>query len=141
MVDSDSDFSKDLFKYDSSNYKRFLQGYAEDLRTSYNRSFRSLLEKISFDANIFVVGSSWSLNAAKIVGDYFRGELRLFFAESYDDSFSLSNKDVVIVVSYSGSSEEGLSWIKHARRAGAKLLIISSGDRMVMILIIRLLLI
>ncbi|MCC7574469.1 hypothetical protein KO361_02665 [Candidatus Woesearchaeota archaeon] len=130
MSDSVSDFPGDLSKFDSQNYKRFIQGYAEDLRTSYNRSFRSLIEKIDFSGNIIIVGSSWSLNASRIVGDYLQGKVRLLFSESYDDSLTLTNNDLVIVVSYSGASEEGISWLRRARRVGASSLIITSGDRL-----------
>jgi bifunctional phosphoglucose/phosphomannose isomerase len=130
MKDAESQFPKDLLKYDAYNYKKHFKGYAEDLRTSYNRTFRSLIEKIDFDSNIIIVGSSWSLNAARIVGDHLRGKVRLSFAESYDDSLTLTNKDVVIVISYSGASEEGLSWLKLARRVGAKALIITAGGRL-----------
>ena len=127
-MSDENKFPDDFFKFDSSNYKMFLQGYVEDLRTSYNRSLRSLIEKLNFEGNIFFVGSSWSLNAAKIFRDY--SGLNLFFAETYSESFNLKSDDLVIAVSYSGNSEEASSWLKHARRVGAKSLIISSGGRL-----------
>ena len=127
-MSDEKNFPDDFFKFDSSNYKSFLQGYVEDLRTSYNRPLRSLVQKLNFTGNIFFVGSSWSLNAARIFGDY--SGLNLFFAETYSETYNLSKDDVVIAVSYSGNSEEASSWLKHARRAGAKSLIISSGGRL-----------
>lgn len=130
MTGSEKIFPDDYYKYDSYHYKKHFQSYAEDLRTSYNRSFRAITEKISFDANIVIVGSSWSMNAAKIVNDYLRGDVKILFAESYDESIKLSEKDVVIAISYSGNSEEASSWLKHARRANAKTIIITAGGRL-----------
>ena len=131
MQDSSSNFPDDYYKYDAQHYKKFLQSYAEDLRTSYNRSLRSVVENLSFKGNIVIVGSSWSLNAARVVGDYLQGKVRLLFAQDYEDSLKLSSDDVVIAISYSGDSEEAASWLKIARRVGCKSIIIASGGRLV----------
>lgn len=130
MTHAQDSFPEDYFKYDSQNYKKFFQGYAEDLRTSYNRSLRSITEKVSFDANIIITGSSWSINAAKIVSEYLKGKVNILFAETYNESIKITENDVVIAISYSGNSEEASSWLKHARRANAKTIIITSGGRL-----------
>lgn len=130
-MQNETSFPDDFYKYDTMNYRRFLQGYVEDLRTSYNRSFRTILEKLSFKHKIIFVGSSWSLNAARIFGDYVRGKINFYYAETYEESVSISKDDLVIAISYSGNSEEASSWLKHARRVGAKTLVISASDKLV----------
>lgn len=130
-MQNDSVFPDDFYKYDTMHYKKFLQGYVEDLRTSYNRSFRSIIEKLDFNSRIIFVGSSWSLNAARVFGDYVQGKVDIIFAESYNESVNISDKDLVIAISYSGNSEEAISWLKRARRVGAKTLVISASDKLV----------
>ena len=122
-------FPEEFYKYDSFHYKKYFQSYPEDLRTSYNRSLRPVLENIKF-SRIIITGSSWSLNAAKIAGDYLEGSLDLLFAESYSETIKIKSDDLVIVISYSGNGEEASAWLKHARRASAKTIILTSGGRL-----------
>jgi len=127
--DISNNISDELYNYDSQNYKKFLQSYAEDLRTSYNRSLRDIIKDLDF-TNIIVVGSSWSLNAVKILQDYLQEKIKITFQEGYDETLNLSNKDLVIAVSYSGNSEEAITWLKYARRANAKTIIITAGEKL-----------
>ncbi len=130
METIDQQFPQDYFKYDTQNYERYLKNYAEDLRTSYNRSFRNIVEKINFTGKLLIVGSSWSINAAKIVQDFLQAKLNIIFVDSYDETVELTNKDVLIALSYTGNSEEASTWLKYARRASAQTIIITTGGRL-----------
>jgi bifunctional phosphoglucose/phosphomannose isomerase len=100
------------------------------LRTSYNRTLRPVIEKINLKGNIIIAGSSWSMNAARIVKDYLKDQIRLTFIEHYDETIKLTQDDILIAISYSGNSEEATSWIKYARRTNTKTIIITSGGRL-----------
>lgn len=130
MNNTTQNFPQDYFKYDTQNYEKYIKNYAEDLRTSYNNSFRTIIEKIDFSNRIIIVGSSWSINAAKILQDYLQSKLNILFIESYDETIQLTKKDVLIALSYSGNSEEASTWLKYARRTDAQTIIITSGGRL-----------
>ncbi len=126
----ENNFPEDLYKYDTENYKRYLQGYAEDLRTSYNRPLRSFTEKINLKKNIIITGSSWSLNAAKIAGEYLAGKVNITFVEGYSETHKITKDDALIAISHSGNSEEARTWLKIARRHDAQTLIITNGGKL-----------
>lgn len=130
METSTQTFPQDYFKYDTQNYEQNIKNYAEDLRKSYNQSLRPIIEKIEFTNRIIIVGSSWSINAAKIVQDYLQPKVNIIFVETYDEILNLTKKDVLIALSYSGNSEEASTWLKYARRAGSQTIIITSGGRL-----------
>ena len=107
-----------------------MKSYAEDLRTSYNRTLRPVIEKINLKGNIIIAGSSWSMNAAKIVQDYLKDQIRITCIEHYDETIKLTQNDILIALSYSGNSEEATNWIRYARRTNTPSIIITSGGRL-----------
>lgn len=130
MSGAELSFPEDFYRFDEFNYRRFFSSFSEDLRTSYNRDFRSLVDKLKFSGNIIMAGSSWSVGSARIVCDYLKNVPRVFFAQDYGDLVNVSKDDLVIVISHSGDGEEANEYLKKARRVGAKSLIIAGGGRL-----------
>lgn len=123
-------FPEDFYKYDTMYYKKYIQTYAEDLRTSYNTSLRNITEQITTKGKIIMIGSAWGINAAKIIKDYLKEQINIEFKTDYEETTKITENDLIIAISYSGNSEEATAWLKHARRANAKTLIITAGGKL-----------
>ena len=130
MQTTNPNFPQDYIQYDTQNYERFIKSYAEDLRTSYNRSLKTITENTKFDGRIIITGTSWSLNAAKITTDYLKEKINIQYAESFDETINLNEKDILIAISYSGNSEEAATWLKFARRKGTQTILITAGEKL-----------
>ncbi|MFP4568004.1 MAG: SIS domain-containing protein [Candidatus Woesearchaeota archaeon] len=130
MQSTNQDFPQDYTQYDSQNYEQYIKGYSEDLRTSYNRSLKTITNTLKFDGKIIITGSSWSLNAAKITTDYLKKQINIMYAQSFDETIQLTEKDILIAISYSGNSEEAATWLKYARRTGTQIIIITAGEKL-----------
>lgn len=79
--------------------------------------------------NIVITGMGGSAIGGNILQTYLNSELELpiFINRDYTLPHFVDNTTLVVTVSYSGNTEETLSAYKYAKRAGAKILAVSSG--------------
>ncbi len=127
------DFSESLMDYDKTNYKKYLDGFVEDIKRGYNQDVKSHVLGIRKNPGMRVIccGMGGSGIATEILKTYLNNED--FFLENFNDyniSGELTVDDFVIISSYSGNTEEAISCFKQARRAGCQILVITSGGKL-----------
>jgi glucose/mannose-6-phosphate isomerase len=103
-------------------------------------------EQASFDAEVWnkehdereitgivVTGMGGSALAALIAKVWLKNELKISFEiiRGYDLPSYVTRNTLVIASSYSGNTEETLSALEHAEKAGAQLAIIASGGKLI----------
>ncbi len=123
------EFPQTHFKYDSSNFRRFLSIQNEVL-TSYSQNPRNLLENIEKPAKVYICGMGGSGIAADLLKVYLKEELEIISVRDYSLPVEVKKKDLVILSSYSGNTEEAISCYRHARRIGCQILIHTSGGKL-----------
>ena len=126
-------FPDDFFKYDISKYKKYMDNFVEDIKRAYNQQVRDIVSVINKNPGMRIVhcGMGGSAIAAEIMGAYLSKED--FILESvtdYEIKGKLTNKDLVIISSYSGNTEEALSCYRQARRFGSQVILITSGGKL-----------
>ncbi|PIN81397.1 bifunctional phosphoglucose/phosphomannose isomerase [Candidatus Woesearchaeota archaeon CG10_big_fil_rev_8_21_14_0_10_32_9] len=131
--ESEQSFPEDYYKYDTRNFKKFLDEFANDIRKGYNQSFRHQISNIkkTEGMRIIVCGMGGSGIAAMLMQTYLEDEpIDFELANSYGISGKLTSKDLVILSSYSGNTEEVISCYRQARRIGSQVIIIASGGKL-----------
>lgn len=127
------DFLEKHKKYDTNDMKRFLNGFVTDVKTAYNQQVRNIVQSIKKTPGMRIIhcGMGGSAIAAEIMKSYLWEEK--FILESVSDYSipgELKSKDLVIISSYSGNTEEALSCYRQTRGIGAQVLLITSGGNL-----------
>jgi len=117
-------------KYDTHDLKKFLNGFVADIRAAYNQQVRNIVQGIKKHPGMRIIhcGMGGSAIAAEVMRTYIWKEK--FILESVSDYTipgELTNKDLVIISSYSGNTEEAQSCYRQARGVGAQVIVITSG--------------
>ena len=121
-------------KVDQAGMCDIIAGFPQQLRQAFGmgKDF-SLSPNFSEVKNIVFCGMGGSAIGAEIVSSYLRKEINAAIHVNRDYTLpSFVNKDcLVILISYSGNTEETLSVYKEAQEKQAKILILSSGGQLV----------
>ncbi len=121
----------DAFKtLDSLGIEKALELFPDQITECWKQAYSADIPELKPSA-VIVSGMGGSSNAAKILQGLFESDLKIPF-EVYND-YGLPawvNEDTLVVAnSYSGNTEETLSAIEAANKAGAKILGIATGGK------------
>ncbi len=126
-------FPESNYTFDSRNFKRFLDEFANDIRKGYNQSFRnqiSLIKKTE-GMKILFCGMGGSAISAMLMQTYLNDEpINFEVVNGYNIPGKISSKDLIILSSYSGNTEEVISCYRQARRIGSQVIIMTSGGKL-----------
>lgn len=102
-----------------------LQAWEEVKSISFPKSYRNV-------SNILINGMGGSGLGGHLINSVFGKQLKvpLNVINSYDLPSYVNSKTLYIISSYSGSTEEPISTFNQARKKGAKIIIIASGDKL-----------
>ena len=121
---------EELYKKDSLNYKKFLKNLKDDIRKGYQENPRNILENIKRDFNkVIVCGMGGSGIAADVLKIYLE-ETPIDVVKDYKLPLTVNKKDLVIISSYSGNTEEAISCFRDARRKELQSVILTSGGKL-----------
>ena len=123
------EFPQTHYKYDPSNFKRFLSTQS-DIINSYGSNPRNLLENIKKPPKIYICGMGGSAIASDLLAMYLKEEVEIITIRDYALPPLTTKSDLVILSSYSGNTEESISCYRHARRIGCQILIHTSGGKL-----------
>ncbi len=131
MAQSILDMTTEIKKIDKSNMLSFLENIADHYRKAEKNS-----KKISFNypkpSNIIIAGMGGSAIGGDLVKDWARDKIDIPIEVNRD--YSLPNysnkKSLVLILSYSGETEESLSAFLHALKKGCMTYCISSGGNL-----------
>jgi glucose/mannose-6-phosphate isomerase len=123
------EFPESHYKFDTSNFRRFLSIY-NDIIQSYSYGPKNLLERIEKPSRILIVGMGGSAIASDLLKTYLEDEVQILTIRDYNLPSHTSKKDLVIISSYSGNTEEAISSYRVARRIGCQILIHTSGGKL-----------
>ena len=117
-------------KLDSLNIEKSLELFPEQVINSFEQGLDANVPTISANG-VVVSGMGGSANAAKIIQGLYEQDLKIPFIvhSDYDLPAWVSSDTLVIVNSYSGNTEEGLSNYEKAKKIGAKVIGISTGGK------------
>ncbi|HVE80535.1 MAG TPA: bifunctional phosphoglucose/phosphomannose isomerase [Candidatus Dormibacteraeota bacterium] len=122
------DDEKYVEQLDRSNALAIIAGQADQLKQRYEYQ---LPDKEGIQ-NIVVAGMGGSALAAEFVRSWTSDQLSLpiTIVRDYSLPAFVSEDSLVIIYSYSGNTEETLSALESARKAKAKLVLVSSGGKL-----------
>lgn len=133
MSEEPDSFPEDYYKYDTRKFKKFLDEFANDIRKGYSESFRNQVSEIKKTEGMrtIVCGMGGSGIAAMLMKTYLEDEpIDFEIINSYRIPGKLTSKDLVILSSYSGNTEEIISCYRQARRIGCQVIIMTSGGKL-----------
>lgn len=121
---------EELKKIDSMGVVDALTLFPDQIKTTWEQALASSIPQISCKS-VVVTGMGGSSNAAKIIQGLFEADLKIPFEVHNDYSLpAWVNSDTLVVAnSYSGNTEETLSGIESAKKAGAKILGVATGGK------------
>ena len=125
-------FPDDFYKYDASNMGRFFDAFKADIKKAHSQNFRGFAETIKRHPGMRLVhcGMGGSAISADLAHAILREELLIESVKGYEILGKLTNKDLVILSSYSGNTEEVISCYRQARREGCQVIVITSGGKL-----------
>lgn len=117
-------------KIDSMGVMDALTLFPDQIKTTWEQALASSIPQIPCKS-LVVTGMGGSSNAAKIIQGLIEADLKIPFEVHNDYSLpAWVNSDTLVVAnSYSGNTEETLSGIESAKKAGAKILGVATGGK------------
>ena len=115
---------------DSLGVEKALTLFPDQIKECWKQAYSSNISPIA-PKSLVVSGMGGSSNAAKILQSLYESELKIPFAVYSDYGLPawVSPDALVIANSYSGNTEETLSAIEAANKAGAKILGVTTGGK------------
>jgi glucose/mannose-6-phosphate isomerase len=133
-MDGSLDDLRHIEALDESGMLQVLKRFPEDCRSAINRAEKVSLEGISGKrfSNVVFAGVGGSSIGGKLVIDWLRREcaVPLVLSRGYHLPAFVDDETLVFTVSYSGNTEETLSMLAEALRAGAPTIAVTSGGTM-----------
>jgi glucose/mannose-6-phosphate isomerase len=133
-MDGSLDDLRHIEALDESGMLQVLKRFPEDCRSAINRAEKVSLEGISGKrfSNVVFAGVGGSSIGGKLVIDWLRREcaVPLVLSRGYHLPAFVDDETLVFTVSYSGNTEETLSMLAEALRAGAPTITVTSGGTM-----------
>ena len=120
-------FPEDYYGIDRESMYSSIRDFPLQLREAYNNSEWIRLRNEN-PARIIIVGMGGSGIGAELLRDYTK-DSRIIPIHGYDLG-KVSNEDLVVIISYSGNTEEAISCFKQARNADAETIVITSDGRL-----------
>ena len=112
--------------YDKSNILSIIRAMPEQIKESYNKNIRIKLK--GRPSNIVICGMGGSSIAGQVLASYL--DVPVFIGQNYGLPKHVDRNSLVLIVSYSGNTEESLSCYKAARRNGYNTIAISTGGKL-----------
>ena len=121
---------EDYKKIDSMRVYDALTLFPDQIKTTWDQAQASDIPEIPCKA-VIVTGMGGSSNAAKIIQGLFEEDLKIPFEVHNDYGLPawVNSETLVVANSYSGNTEETLSGIEVAKKAGAKILGLATGGK------------
>ena len=115
---------------DSLGVEKALTLFPEQIKECWNQAYSSDIPQMDIKS-VVVSGMGGSSNAAKILQGLYESELKIPFLVHNDYGLPawVNFETLVIANSYSGNTEETLSSIDSAKKAGAKILGVTTGGK------------
>lgn len=115
---------------DPSNMFRMIADYPQQFGKGFDLTIKTEIQAPV--ERIIVTGMGGSALAGDLVNCAFEEELKypLLISRNYQISYPLDSKSLVVVISFSGNTEETISSYKQAVAAGAQVVAITSGGRL-----------
>lgn len=115
---------------DPSGVEQALTLFPEQIKNTFTQAVNSDIPKITA-TGIVVSGMGGSSNAAKIIQGLFEKQLTIPFEVFNDYGLPawVNSETLVVANSYSGNTEETMSAIEIANKAGAKILGVATGGK------------
>jgi len=115
---------------DPSNMFRMIADYPKQFGKGFELAVKTEVKKPV--ERIIVTGMGGSALAGDLINCAFEGEIKspLLISRNYYIAYPLDEKTLVVVVSFSGNTEETLSSYKQAVAAGAQVIVITSGGEL-----------
>jgi glucose/mannose-6-phosphate isomerase len=121
-----------MYSVDKDNFKRFLLEFPQQIANSQNIFLENTPDLSNKFQNIIYLGMGGSAIAGDIINEVLYDDLKLpmQIIRGYEVPGYCSESTLVIASSYSGNTEETLSAVKSAQKAGAPIVVITSGGEM-----------
>lgn len=121
---------EDYKALDSMGVMDALTLFPEQIKTTWEQAMNSEIPNIPSKA-IVITGMGGSSNAAKIVQSLYEEDLKIPFVVHNDYGLPgwIDSETLVVANSYSGNTEETLSGVEVAKKAGAKILGLATGGK------------
>jgi len=119
-------FPEDYYSLDTEGLGSNIRDMPLMIREAMN--IKIDIEKEFLDGRLFIAGMGGSGIAGELLRDYSRNN-RVIPVHEYEIK-DVTKNDVVVIISYSGNTEEMLSCFKSVINTGAKVLVITSGGRL-----------
>jgi glucose/mannose-6-phosphate isomerase len=121
-----------MYSVDKDNFKRYLVDFPQQIAESQNIFLKNPPSLNKALQNIIYVGMGGSAIAGDIIKEVLYDDLKLplQIIRGYEVPGYCSDSSLVIASSYSGNTEETLSAVKTAKKAGAQIVAITSGGEM-----------
>ncbi len=129
-LDKEKNFLQDE---DQNNVIQSITNFPKQVEQAFNEIQRAKLSKDFFSINkILVCGMGGSRFPALILSHFLKEDLPLVYQINDEYRFPrwVDKKTLVVLSSYSGTTEETISSYFHAKKMGAKVFIISSGGEL-----------
>lgn len=116
---------------DSLGVGKALELFPEQIKKTWKQAYSSELPKFSPDS-VVISGMGGSSNAAKIIQGIYESELKIpiYVFNDYDLPEWIDKNTLVVANSYSGNTEETLSCLEAVKKAGAKLVAVTTGGKL-----------
>ncbi len=107
-----------------------LELFPDQIKTTYQQAIASNIEKLEFN-NVVISGMGGSSNAGKIIQSLLEGEssIPITIFNDYGLPNWVNDKTLVVLNSYSGSTEETLSAYNVAKKKGCKIIGVTTGGK------------
>lgn len=121
---------EDYKKVDSMRVFDALTLFPDQIKTTWQQALSSDIPEIKCKA-VVVTGMGGSSNAAKIIQGLYEDDLKIPFVVHNDYGLPawVNSETLVVANSYSGNTEETISGIEIAKKAGAKILGLATGGK------------
>ena len=116
---------------DKSDMLTVLKGLPEQITESYK--LENSIKLKGMPDNIIFCGMGGSSIAERVFADYLKSlavKIPTFIVEGYDLPQCLTKNSLVLIVTYSGNTEESISCFRQALRNGHNIIIITSGGKL-----------
>jgi glucose/mannose-6-phosphate isomerase len=121
-----------MYSVDRDNFKRYLINFPQQIAESQKIFLKNTPRLINSIQNIIYLGMGGSAIAGDIIMEVLFDELNLPMqvVRGYEIPGYCSDSSFVIASSYSGNTEETLSAVKKADKAGAQIIALTSGGEL-----------
>lgn len=117
-------------KLDSMGIGKALELFPEQIKTTYEQAIASNIEKLDFKG-VVITGMGGSSNAGKIIQSLLEKDSKIpvVIYNDYGLPNYINERTLIVLNSYSGNTEETLSAIDAAKKAGSQIIGVTTGGK------------